>query len=90
MRGPSQIPPMQVPLIQARSSQREAMQQAMQQAIHQLAVGMSSQLAISHIASRDNHQDVDVAQIRRFARDSRTAAVAIFEGLGVIEVQDAS
>jgi hypothetical protein len=84
---PPNIPPIgQAPTI---LGQREAQQRAaVQQAMHQLAMQLYSQIAASHIASRDAHQLVDRDNLRNMAADSMTAARAYFEGIGVIQRDD--
>jgi len=82
---PSQIPSLgQAPLIGQREAAAKA---AIQQAIQQLSLGIYKDLATAYIATRDNHQVVDAERLRQTARDAHTAAVALFEGLGVIELQ---
>lgn len=77
------IPPMgQAPLI---GQQQQQAQMAIQQAMEEMSVGIYSGLATAHIASRDDHLDIDCARLRRMAADSMAAARAYFEGIGAIE-----
>jgi hypothetical protein len=57
------------------------------QAMNDMAVGMYVQLAVAHVATRDAalEQDIDVEYLRPLAKKCRTAAMAFFEGLGIIE-----
>jgi len=80
----------QVPIIGQRQQQSQHQMQAqVQAAIGQLSIGIYSQLASAHVATRDEHQTVDQEQLRKLAKDAQIAAVAYFEGIGVVK-QDES
>ena len=76
----------QVPLIGQRQQQgQQQMQAQVNAAIGQLSIGIYSQLATAHIATRDEHQSVDQKQLRKLAGASQAAALAYFEGIGVVK-----
>lgn len=76
----------QVPLIGQRQQQsQQQMQAQVQAAIGQLSIGIYSQLASAHVATRDSHQTVDKEQLQKLAKDAQIAAVAYFEGIGVVK-----
>ncbi len=77
----------QAPLI---GQQQQQAQMAIRQAMQELSIGIYSGLATAHIAGRDEHQEVDSAQLRRIAADSMAAARSYFEGIGVIEPESES
>ena len=75
-----------VPLIGQRQQQNQQQMQAqIQAAINQLSIGIYSQLASAHVATRDEHQTVDREQLQKLAKDAQTAALAYFEGIGVVK-----
>lgn len=86
MNTPPQMPQFgQVPLIGQRQQQNQQQIQAqVQAAIGQLSIGIYSQLASAHVATRDEHQTVDQEQLRKLAKDAQMAALAYFEGIGVV------
>lgn len=87
MKSIPSMPPMgQAPLIGQREQQQKA---AIQAAVSQLSIGIYSQLAVAHISSRDP-MDPEPERLRKMARDSSAAAMAYFEGLGVIQRQPGS
>lgn len=73
-----------VPLI---GQQQAAMRAQLMHAVGQLSLAIYTQLATAHVATRDEHQIVDVALLRTLAKDSETAAKAYFEGLGIAEFE---
>lgn len=83
---PGQIPLQgQVPLLgrpQGPSKEQQVQMQVMQ-GVHQIATAIFEKLAISYIESVDWMQDLDRERLRQLARDSRSAAQAYFEGLGI-------
>ena len=86
MQPPPNIPQFgQAPLIGQRQQQMQAQVQA---AIGQLSLGIYSQLAASHIATRDKHQAVDPNHLQQIAKDAQTAARCYFEGIGVIQQKE--
>ena len=84
---PPQMPQFgQVPLIgQRQQPNQQQMQAQVQAAIGQLSIGIYSQLASAHVATRDEHQSVDREQLQKLAKDAQTAALAYFEGIGVVK-----
>jgi len=80
MQFPQQ-PNGRVPTIGA---QRAAVEAAVSQAAQQLSLTIYSHLAVSHIASRDQHQTVEPEKLRQLARDAQDAGTAFFQGIGVI------
>ena len=79
-RAPN-VPPLGVPLIGQQQQQALA---AINQAVQQLSFTIYTQVATAHIATRDpSHQQLDLDRLQQLARDSRTAAEAFFEGLGL-------
>jgi len=83
MNTSPQIPQFgQAPLIGQRQQQMQAQVQA---AIGQLSIGIYSQLASAHVGTRDEHQTVDKKQLRKLAKDAQIAALAYFEGIGVVK-----
>ena len=83
--GPPQ-PLGQVPLLgrqQTKQQQKQQVEAGIQQAVHQLAIGIYSHVATSHIATRDDHQAVDRTRLQHLAKDALIAAQAYFEGLGM-------
>lgn len=82
MQTPPNIPQFgQAPIIGQR---RQQMQSQIQAAIGQLSMGIYSQLATAHVATRDEHQSIDEDRLRQLAKDSRAAAKCYLEGIGVI------
>jgi hypothetical protein len=77
----------QVPLLNQRQRPTQGQLQAaqVQAAIGQISMGIYSQLATTHIATRDEHQSADQEKLRQLAKDSQVAARCFFEGIGVIE-----
>ena len=76
----------QVPLIGQRQQQSQQQVQAqVQAAINQLSIGIYSQLASSHVATRDKHETIDQEKLRKLAKDAQTAALAYFEGIGLVQ-----
>ena len=81
-----------VPIIgQQQPTQQQQEQMArmqIMQAVNEMASGMYVQLAVAHIATRDQglDQDVDPDHLRPLARKCLTAAKAYFEGVGLVEV----
>jgi len=84
-----------VPIIgqqQQQPTQQQQEQMAriqIMQAVNDMAVGMYIQLAVAHVATRDQalDQDVDVDHLRPLAKKCMTAAKAFFEGIGVIQTE---
>lgn len=77
-----------VPILgQQQPNQEQMARIQIMQAVNEMAVGIYVQLAIAHIATRDQGlgQDVDEEQLRPLAKKCLTAAKAFFEGLGVLE-----
>jgi hypothetical protein len=85
-----------VPILgQQQPTQQQQEQMAkmqIMQAVNDMAVGMYVQLAVAHIATRDQEldQDVDEDHLRPLAKKCMTAAKAFFEGLGVLETKSNS
>lgn len=73
-----------VPAIGQRQKQMQAQVQA---AIGQLSQAIYVQVAISHIATRDEHQEAGTERLRQLAKDSVVAARCYFEGIGAIETE---
>jgi len=59
------------------------MRAELMQMIGQISLGIYQQLAVSHLASLDEHQELDVERMKRHARDAQAAAKAYFEGLNI-------
>ena len=74
--------PSNIPLIGQRPQNRAAQIQA---TIAQLSLGIYTQLATAHIATRDQHQAVDQDRLRQLAKDAAAAGRCYFEGIGVIQ-----
>ena len=64
--------------------QKQKMAAQIQMAIGKLSVEIYAQLATGHIATRDEHQNVDQQRLRQLAKDAQAAARCYFEGIGVI------
>jgi|GEM_PF-3585231 len=83
---------MRVPLLgqQQQPTQQQQEQMArmqIMQAMNEMASGMYVQLAVAHLATRDQvlDQDVDAEYLRPLAKNCLIAAKAFFEGIGVIQ-----
>ena len=88
---------MRVPLLgqQQQPTQQQQEQMArlqIMQAINEMASGMYVQLAVAHVATRDQYlgQDVDTEYLRPLAKKCLIAAKAFFEGVGVISITEPS
>jgi hypothetical protein len=84
-----------VPIIGQQPSPQQQEQMARDQIgqiIGAKASSMYDQLAVAHIATRDEGlgQDVDVVHLRALAKKCLTAAKAFFEGIGAIQYADKS
>ena len=77
-----------VPILGGPTREQRA-RAAILEAVNQLSLGIYSQLAVAHIATRDEHQAVDAEHLHQLARYARTAAQAFFEGLGVAQFSKA-
>ena len=76
----------QVPIIgQQQQQQQQQMQAQLQAAIGQVSLGIYSQIATDHIATRDKHQSIDQDQLRQLAKEAQIAAHCYFEGIGVLK-----
>ena len=75
-----------------QEQQEQAARMQIMQAVNDMAVGMYVQLAVAHIATRDQglDQDVDPEHLRPLAKQCLTAAKAFFEGIGVIQTANDS
>lgn len=75
----------QVPILGQSLTREQAAKIEIAQAINSLSLGIYSQLAVAHLASRDVHQDVGQATLRGMAKNAHLAAQMYFEGLGIIK-----
>lgn len=73
--------------VPAIGQQQKQMQAQLKMAIQQLSQAIYVPSAISHIATRDEHQEADPDRMRQLARDSVAAAKCYFEGTGVIKTE---
>jgi len=75
-----------------QQQQEQMARMAVMQAIREMSVGMYVQLAVAHIATRDQglDQDVDEEYLRPLAMKCMTAAKAYFEGLKIIPCEEQS
>lgn len=83
--------PMQVPLIgQQRGPSQQPTQDLTQeekikQLAGQLSLGWYSKEVSEYLARIDKNQEFDLEYLREVARRCHSAAIAYFEGLGIIE-----
>lgn len=78
-----------IPLI--RGNREAQLKAALQQAISQLSIGIYSQLATKHVASREEpYHSIGRDELRKLAHDSHVAARCYFEGIGAIQPQEES
>jgi hypothetical protein len=73
--------------------QQQMQQKQLEQQVHgmmgQMALGIYTHLATSHIATRDEtHQEADKDQLRKHAKEAQVAARCYFEGIGVIQTEE--
>jgi hypothetical protein len=70
-----------------QQQQEQMARMQIMQAVNDMAVGMYVQLAVAHVATRDQSfdQEVDVEHLRPLAKKCMTAAKAFFEGIGVFQ-----
>lgn len=75
-----------VPLLgNGQVSQEQRVKLEIMQAIQSLSLSIYSKLAQEHLSV--GHSHIDVEKLKTMAKNSRLAAQAYFEGLGVIEPQ---
>lgn len=75
-----------VPLL---GQQRQQAVAHLNAAIGQLAMQIYSQVAISHVVRRDEHQELEPEVLRTAAKDAITAAKCYFEGIGALKPEGA-
>lgn len=79
--------PNRIPVLGQQPNQEQVAKAHIMQAINQMAGGMYVQVATAQIATKDPslNREIDAEQLRELARTCHKAAVAYFEGLGVIQ-----
>ena len=74
-----------IPLLGQQEQQAQAQIQAV---LAQLSMQIYSQAAVSHINTRDVHEDLDVKALRSISKNSIRAAQCYFEGIGAITIEE--
>ena len=77
-----------IPLVGHGPSREEQARAGILQAANQMSLAMYSELAIRHIAMRDDHEDVCAEDLRQLAKHCQLAAKAYFVGLGICTFDD--